>query len=80
MRAMDMTQEIQRPPISAVWYTSLEGNPCCYRVGQGVTRIVETKEMAEYTFVPWVEIWDGDSLIARFNQHKLDAIVYERRP
>lgn len=66
-----------RPPVHCIGFTSQRGNPHEYRVGQsGVTEICEVLEDAEYARIPWVEVYSGDVLVARFNQHKLDSIFY----
>ena len=69
-----------RPPIESITYISAEGNPHQFVVGRNATEIRETEESSEYTFVPWVEVWDGEFLCARFNQHKLERILYQRKP
>jgi hypothetical protein len=68
----------ERPPIERITYTSAEGNPCVFQVGQGCSEILETEENSEYCMIPWVEVWDRSSLLARFNQHKLEHIIYRR--
>jgi hypothetical protein len=40
------------------------------------TAILEVEESGEYSFIPWVSVWQGETLLARFNQHKLDQIYY----
>lgn len=66
-----------RPPVNSICYISAEGNPHQYIVGRGgVTEIREVEESSEYSFVPWVEVWAGRNLLARFNQHKLEHILY----
>ncbi len=67
---------INRPPIHAICYTSAEGNPHTFIVGFGCTEIREIEECGEQTFIPWVEVWDGEKLLFRSNQHKLEHIVY----
>jgi hypothetical protein len=68
---------INRPPVQSIEFTSTEGNPCQYTVGRnGVTRIPETEENGEYSFVNWVEVWADEVLLARFPQNKLDCIRY----
>ena len=65
-----------RPPVLMVCYNDAQGNPQTYTVGYGCTEIRETEEYAEFAAIPWVEIWDGERLLARFNQHKLEHILY----
>ena len=67
---------INRPPVQMICYTDAQGNPHTFTVGCGCTEIWETEENGEYAYVPWVEVWDGDRLLARFNQHKLEHIIY----
>ena len=67
---------IDRPPIHMISYITTEGNPCSFTVGCGCTEIREIEESGEYAFVPWVEVWNGERLLARFNQHKLEHIIY----
>ena len=67
---------IDRPPIHMISYITTEGNPCSFTVGCGCTEIREIEENGEYAFVPWVEVWNGERLLARFNQHKLEHIIY----
>ena len=69
----------ERPAIDMIAYTSVEGNPHSLVVGyNGITEIREVNESGEYSFIPWVEVWAGDRLHARFNQHKLDHIFYKK--
>lgn len=65
-----------RPPVRMICYNDANGNPHTFSVGLNCTRIVETQEKGELDFIPWVEVWDSDKLIARFNQHKLEHIFY----
>lgn len=66
-----------RPPVSMITYISAEGNPHSIVVGcNGVTAIREVEEDGEYAAIPWVEVWAGPELRARFNQHKLEHIFY----
>lgn len=68
---------INRPPIGSIEFTTTEGNPGNYIVGRnGVGRITEVEENGEYCFISWVEVWAGETLIARFPQNKLDCIRY----
>lgn len=67
-----------RPPVQRITYTSAEGNPCVFEVGRGCTDIREVLDYGEYTTIPWIEVWDRSSLLARFNQHKLEHIIYKR--
>jgi hypothetical protein len=67
---------IDRPPIHMISYITTEGNPCSFTVGCGCTKILEIEESGEYALVPWVEVWNGERLLARFNQHKLEHIIY----
>lgn len=69
----------QRPPVERICYISAEGNPHVFIVGRdGVTDIRETEEGAEYCYIPWLEVWAGDAMLARFNQHKVEHIIYRR--
>jgi hypothetical protein len=68
-----------RPPVQEICYISAEGNPSSFIVGRGVTEIREVEENSEYCMIPWVEVWDGEDLLARFNQHKLEHILYRQR-
>lgn len=71
------TAEKSRPPIQMICYTDSHGNPFEFNVGrQGVTEIREVGEYGEYAMIPWVEVWRGDQLVARFSQHKLEHIFY----
>ena len=66
-----------RPPARSICFISPEGNPCEYIVGRGgVTELREVEESGEYSRIPWVEVWASESLLARFNQHKLEHIFY----
>jgi hypothetical protein len=38
----------------------------------------QMSEQKEFCFIPWLEVFDGESLIARFNQHKVEHILYQR--
>lgn len=67
---------INRPPIQMICYTDSHGNPHTFTVGCDVTEIREVEECGEMAFIPWVEVWNGDRLIFRSNQHKLEHIVY----
>ena len=68
---------ISRPSIRSIAYISTEGNPDSFHVGSyNVTEIREVEENGEYCMIPWVEVWAGEKLIARFNQHKLEHIFY----
>lgn len=67
---------INRPPIREICYFSAEGNPHTFAVGKGCTEIREIEENGELAFIPWVEVWDGDKLLFRANQHNLEHIFY----
>ncbi len=67
---------INRPPIHMICYMDSRGNPHEFTVGCGCTEIRELEESGEYSFVPWVEVWNGDKLLFRASQHKLEHIVY----
>ncbi len=67
---------INRPPIHMICYMSAEGNPHSYTVGCGCTKIREVEEDGEYAAIPFVEVWDGEKLLFRSSQHKLEHIVY----
>jgi hypothetical protein len=67
---------ISRPPIKRICYTSAEGNPQVFDLGYNCTEIREVEENGEMAFIPWVEVWATDKLLARFNQHKLEHILY----
>lgn len=68
----------ERPPIQMICYNDSAGNPFEFNVGRaGVTEIREVGEYGEYAMmIPWVEVWAGDKLLARFSQHKLEHIFY----
>jgi hypothetical protein len=67
----------ERPPVRMICYTDSHGNPHEYQVGScDVTAIREVEENGEYSTIPWIEVWAGDKLLARFNQHKLEHIFY----
>lgn len=68
-----------RPPIKEICYTR-EGNPHEFIVGRNCTEIREVQEYGEYAFIPWVEVWNSDKLLARFCQHNLEYIFYEGAP
>ena len=70
------TRMINRPPVQQICFLNENGNPCTYTVGRGCTEIREVEEPGEYAFIPWVEVWDGELIRARFNQHKLESIIY----
>ncbi len=68
---------INRPAVRMICYTDARGNPGVFSVGSGdVSEIRETEECAECCAIPWIEVWAGEKLIARFNQHKLEHIFY----
>jgi hypothetical protein len=68
---------INRPPIKMIGYTDNEGGyPHTFTVGRDCSAILEVEESGEYSFIPWVEVWQDEKLLARFNQHKLDEIHY----
>lgn len=67
---------INRPPVQMICYTDEHGNPHTFTVGCDVTEIREVEENGEYAFVPWVEVYNGEKFLARFNQHKLDQVIY----
>jgi hypothetical protein len=66
-----------RPPIRMICLITGDGNPHEFTVGSNATEIREVEEPGEYSFVPWVEVYNGDILVARINQHKLEHIFYE---
>ena len=71
----------KRPPIESITYISAEGNPDQFIVGRGgITFIGETQENGEFCTIPWLEVFDGENIIARFNQHKVEHIIYRRMP
>ena len=59
-----------------IFYLDSQGNPKEFTVGCGCTEIRELEESGEYSFVPWVEVWSGDTLLFRASKHKLEHIVY----
>ena len=66
-----------RPPIQQISYLDADGNQREYIVGRGfVTAIRETNEAGEFCYIPWVEVWAGETLLARFSQNKLERIIY----
>ena len=65
-----------RPPVRTICHIDAQGNPRTFTAGSDCTEIRETEENGEYTMMPWIEVWSGDQLIARFNQHKLEYIFY----
>ena len=65
-----------RPPIQRITYISSEGKQHNFIVGCGCTEIREVEESGEYTFIPWVEVWNGEKLLFRANQHTLERIIY----
>jgi len=68
---------IARPPVQRICYISAEGNPHVFIAGRdGITELREVEEYSEYCAIPWLEVWAGDQLVARFNQHKLEHILY----
>jgi hypothetical protein len=68
---------INRPPIKMIGYTDNEGGyPRTFIVGRDCSAILEVEEPGEYAIIPWVEVWQGEKLLARFNQNKLDEIHY----
>ncbi len=67
---------INRPPVREIIYTTAEGNPGVFFVGCNCTEIREVEESGEFCFIPWVEVWEGEKLIFRANQHKLEHIRY----
>lgn len=72
------TPMLNRPPVRMICYTSAEGNPHKFSIGvNGITEIRETEENGEFCTIPWVEVWAGEKIVARFNQHKLENIFYE---
>lgn len=79
MPASEPSKMEDRPPIDSIVYISAEGNPHTIIVGRGdVTEIRETQECGEFCYIPWVEVWAGESLTERFVQHKLEHIFYRR--
>ena len=58
---------LSRPPVREIYFEDEHGNPKWFIVGgvDGVTAIKETEENGEYTFIPWVEVWAGEKLLAR---------------
>ena len=54
-----------------------QGYPRFHIVGQaGITAIKEVEESGEFCYIPWIEVWAGETLVARFCQHKLERIAY----
>jgi hypothetical protein len=69
---------LKRPPIHSITFISAEGNPYERIVGRnGITQIKETEENGEYCLIAWVEVWQGDDLLSRHPQNKLEHIIYE---
>ena len=68
---------INRPAVRMICYTDAQGNPGVFSVGGGdVSEIRETEENGEMAWIPWVEVWNGEKLLFRSNQHKLEHIIY----
>jgi len=72
-----------RPAITFITRTDENGNPNVISVGgaidykkDSVTEIREVEEYGEYAAIPWVEVYSGEKLLARFSQHKLDSVFY----
>lgn len=72
------TPMLKRPPIERITFISAEGNPHYYQVGMNATEIRETEEGGEYCMIPWLEVFDGENLVARLSQHKAEHILYRR--
>ena len=69
----------KRPPIERICIISAEGNPHVFQVGMGATTFIgETEEGAEFCMIPWLEVWEGENLVARMSQHKVEHILYRR--
>ena len=67
-----------RPPIERISYIDPQGNTSQFIAGYNATRIVETEEGGEYCLIPWLEVWEGENLVARMSQHKVENIIYRR--
>ena len=71
----------KRPRIDRITYISPEGNPQVYQCGplhRNCYEIREVEENGEYCTIPWLEVWEDEHLVARFNQHKVEHILYRR--
>lgn len=56
------------------------GNEASYMVGElGVTRIEKTVKAGEHAFIPYVRVWQGESVSAEYCQHKLTACWFKVR-
>lgn len=48
-----------------------------FRVGnKGVTRIEATTKPGEYSHIPYIRVWKGDTVMAEFCQHKLAGVYF----
>ena len=72
-----------RPAVTMIARTDENGNPNLISVGKAiaykgdlVTEIREVDEYGEFAAIPWVEVYSGEKLLARFNQHTLDGVFY----
>lgn len=56
------------------------GNPMDYIVGRNCTRIEPTLKDGEYSRIPYLRVWSGDTCLAEFNQHKATFVRFSPEP
>ena len=72
---MSVTSEIidDTRPIESVWFEEGDG----FKVGTlGITKINSYGEPGEYEMQPWIKVYRGDSIHARFPARRV-AIIYQ---
>ena len=77
----EASEMYDRPAIERITFISAEGNPCVFQcIGnhRNCSEIREVMQDGEYCRIPWIEVWEDKHLLARFNQHKLEHILYTR--
>lgn len=54
----------------------IEGN---YTIGRnGVTRIEACQKSGQYSHIPYVRVWAGDTCIAEFCQHNIVGVYFAK--
>ena len=63
-------------PISGIAWSDVDGD-FGHAVGRdGVTQIEATFKPGEYSNIPYVRVWRGESCVCEMNQHKLTGLWF----
>jgi len=67
---------VKQPIVSVQLPCDEHGNPMDYLLGRNCTLIEACEKNGEYCMIPYIRVWDGESCIAEFSQHKASFVRF----